>query len=142
MIKFEELVKSPEYWMETFQNTLYGEVKEYLEKKGINQTQLANDLGVTKGYISQVMKGNFNYTLRKLIDLSLAIGKVPAIEFKTPEEYAEKEKMHWSSASINLGENKFIAIKGGKRNVNSNDMKPDYDLPFKAVNSHFYLEVA
>lgn len=28
------------------------------------------------------MKGDFNYTLKKLIELSLALGKAPVIDFK------------------------------------------------------------
>jgi len=47
----------------------------------MTQTQLAEHLGVTKGYVSQVLKGEFNYTLRKLIELSLAVGKVPTLSF-------------------------------------------------------------
>ncbi len=82
MITREELLQSPEYWFENAQNDLYGQVMEYMKKEGFNQSQLAEKLGVSKGYISQVLKGEFNYTLKKLIELSLAIGKVPQIEYK------------------------------------------------------------
>jgi len=81
MITKEELQKTPEYWFETIQNELFRQLKEYIEKEGISQTALAEKLGVTKGYISQVMNGNFNYTLKKLIELSLAVGKAPVLEF-------------------------------------------------------------
>ena len=83
MITRGELLKSPEYWFENAQNDLFRQVTEYMEKEGINQNQLANRLGVTKGYVSQILKGEFNYTLKKLIEISLAIGKVPQIEYKT-----------------------------------------------------------
>lgn len=83
MITREELLKSPEYWFENAQNDLFRQVTEYMEKEGINQNQLADRLGVTKGYVSQILKGEFNYTLKKLIEISLAIGKVPQIEYKT-----------------------------------------------------------
>ena len=81
MITREELLQSPEYWFENAQNDLYGQVIDYMEKEGINQNQLAERLGVTKGYISQILKGEFNYTLKKLIDISLAIGQVPKIDY-------------------------------------------------------------
>ena len=86
MITREELLKSPEYWFENAQNELYRQVTEYKESKGINQTELAAELGVTKGYVSQILKGEFNYTLKKLIEISLAIGKVPQIEYKAISE--------------------------------------------------------
>ena len=83
MISREKLLKSPEYWFEHVQNDLYGQVIAYMKAEGINQNQLARRLGVSKGYISQILNGRFNYTLKKLIELSLAIGKVPAITYKS-----------------------------------------------------------
>ncbi len=88
----EELLKSPEYWFENAQNELYRQVIDYKEKKGINQTELAEELGVTKGYVSQILKGEFNYTLKKLIEISLAIGKIPQIEYKTVTDVIAEDK--------------------------------------------------
>lgn len=79
MFTREELLRSPEYWFEDAQNELYRQVIAYKERKGINQTQLAEELGVSKGYVSQILKGEFNYTLKTLIDISLAIGIVPKL---------------------------------------------------------------
>ncbi len=52
----------------------------------MTQSQLALQLGLSKGYVSQVMKGEFNYTLKKLIELSLAEGKAPVFLFKPLDE--------------------------------------------------------
>jgi transcriptional regulator with XRE-family HTH domain len=76
-----QLLSKPEYWFEEAQNELYRQVIEYKEKKGITQTELADELGVSKGYVSQILKGEFNFTLKKLIEISLAIGMVPRLEF-------------------------------------------------------------
>lgn len=81
MLTREEILKSPEYWFEEAQNELYRQVVDYKERKKITQTQLAEELGVTKGYVSQILKGEFNYTIKKLIEISLAIGKVPRIQY-------------------------------------------------------------
>ncbi|MCL4483071.1 MAG: hypothetical protein M1445_10785 [Bacteroidetes bacterium] len=56
-------------------------------------------LGVSKGYISQVMKGEFNYTLKKLIELSLAVGKAPVISFKPISEIIQTEPKEVASPS-------------------------------------------
>lgn len=93
MISREELLQSPEYWFENAQNDLYGQVIEYMERENINQNQLAQHLGVTKGYVSQILKGEFNYTLKKLIEISLAIGRVPQIEYKLVSEVLREEKV-------------------------------------------------
>ena len=92
MLKPAEIVKRPEYWLETIQNDIYRQVALYLKDSNMTQTQLAMQLGVTKGYISQVMKGEFNYTLKKLIELSLAIGKAPVVTFKPLGETVLTEK--------------------------------------------------
>lgn len=115
MITREELLKSPEYWFENAQNDLYGQVVEFMEKEHLNQTQLAERLGVTKGYVSQLLKGEFNHTLKKLIDLSLAIGKVPKIEYVGMEEIIrEDNSTKYMSAEVvesqTLNEPVFISF--------------------------------
>lgn len=92
MIKRDELLRTEEYWFETLQNDIYRMVAEYIQKEGMNQTQLAEQLGVSKGYISQIMNGNFNYTLKKMIELSLALKKAPAFEFKNLEQYILEDR--------------------------------------------------
>lgn len=86
MLQPKELVNRPEYWLETIQNEIFRQVTEYMKVNNMTQSQLAGQLGVSKGYVSQIMKGEFNYTLKKLIELSLAVGKVPVILFKSLEE--------------------------------------------------------
>jgi transcriptional regulator with XRE-family HTH domain len=92
MLKQEEIVKRPEYWLETIQNEIYRQVSTYLKENKMTQTQLAMQFGVSKGYISQIMKGEFNYTLKTLIEISLAVGKAPVIAFKPLGEINQTEQ--------------------------------------------------
>jgi len=100
MLVHEELVTKPEYWLETIQNEIFRQVTAYLKENKMTQNQLAEQLGVTKGYVSQIMKGEFNYTLKKLIELSLAVGKAPLISFTPLAEIIspESEKVNTSEA--------------------------------------------
>lgn len=91
MLTREGVLHSPEYWFEDAQNELYRQVVEFMERENLNQTELAQRLGVTKGYISQILKGNFNYTLKKLIELSIAIGQVPFIHYKPIKQVIEED---------------------------------------------------
>jgi len=91
MFKREELVNRPEYWLETIQNDIFRQVTTYLKDNNLTQNQFAEQLGVSKGYVSQIMKGDFNYTLKKLIELSLAVGKAPVIVFKPLTEIIPAE---------------------------------------------------
>jgi len=92
LMEYKELIKTPEFWLETIQNELYTEVNNFMIKNNLNQTQLAEQLGVSKGYISQILNGRFNYTLKKLIELSLAIGQVPSLEFKSVNEFVKSKE--------------------------------------------------
>jgi transcriptional regulator with XRE-family HTH domain len=100
MLDREELVKKPEYWLETIQNEIFRQVNAYLKENNMTQNQLAEQLGVTKGYVSQIMKGEFNYTLKKLIELSLAVGKAPVINFTPLAEIVSAENEKESSPEM------------------------------------------
>ena len=88
----KEIISSPHYWLAHSQLALYDQVVRYMEREQINQTQLAERLGVTKSYVSQIINGNFNYTLQKLIEIGLVIGKVPVIEYRPIEEFMDNSR--------------------------------------------------
>ncbi len=91
MISREELLNNQDYWLETLQNDLYREVTEYLQSENITQKELADKMGVSKGYVSQILNGNFNHTIKKLIELSLAIGSVPIVKYKKVADIIEQD---------------------------------------------------
>lgn len=92
MLKYKDLIKTPEYRLETIQNEIFRQVWTYMEKEDLNQSQLAKRLGVSKGYISQILNGNFNFTLKKLIELAIFIGVVPEITFKSLDDIAKENE--------------------------------------------------
>jgi len=85
------LRKQPEFVLTQLQNELYRELTIYMEKNTLSKKQLAEKLGVSPSYISQVLNGNFNFTVLKLVELSLAIDKVPVIRLENPR--MEKYKL-------------------------------------------------
>jgi transcriptional regulator with XRE-family HTH domain len=91
MITREELLKTEEYWFETIQNEIYRRVEAYLRENDLTQSQLAEKLGVTKGYVSQILNGNYNATLKKLIELSLAVEIAPVFDFQNLNEYIKED---------------------------------------------------
>ena len=92
MISREELLSHKEYWITKIQIELFNHCEEYLKRNNLNRTQLAEKLGVTKGYISQVLNGDYDHRISKFVELCLAIGKVPVIEFEDIEQIIEKDK--------------------------------------------------
>ena len=55
-------------------------LSEALEGEGITKAELANRLGTTKGFVSQVLAGGRNLTLRTIADFSTVLGCEPRIE--------------------------------------------------------------
>ncbi len=94
-----ELLKSPEYWLAYMQNSLFNLMESYRLKKKLKKKDLAAEFGVTKGYISQIMNGNFDHKMSKLVELSLACGKVPQIIFVDLEEYIKNDLASKSDGS-------------------------------------------
>ena len=127
MIKREELLKTKEYWFETLQNDIYRMVNEYIQKEDITQTKLAEQLGVSKGYISQIINGNFNFTLKKMIELSLALNIAPDVKFKDLDQYILEDKqkrfeMLYKDYSIFTITPGFVEVFSGEI-VRSTDVK-------------------
>ena len=82
MITREELIRSKEYWLARLQAMLYQKVEEYLKENNMTKSEFAQKMGVSKGYISQVLNGDFDHKLSKFIELSLMIDKVPLLKLE------------------------------------------------------------
>ncbi len=58
------------------------EIWKAMEEAGVTKAELANRMGATKGYVSQVLSGSRNMTLRTLADICFALGNKPTISLK------------------------------------------------------------
>ena len=92
MLTQDELFETPDYLLTKYQNEIFRQLHEYMESNDLSQKDVAKKLGVSDASISQVLNGNFNFALKKLIELGLAIGKVPKIEFVNKEEFSMPKK--------------------------------------------------
>lgn len=102
----QELLKNKGYWISKIQIDLYNHFEKYMKENKLNRTQIAKQLGVTKGYITQVLNGDFNHRISKLVELSLAINRVPEINFRDIEEYIQADKSESKSISQNINVDK------------------------------------
>ena len=96
-MKRDELVKNPVYWTTTLQMELYRQIDVFMQKRGMNKTQLTEYLGCSKGYVTQLLYGDYDHKISKFIELSLAIGKIPEFRFVDVDEYIENEKTSYAS---------------------------------------------
>ena len=105
----EELLRCPEYWTTLIQNELYRQIQSYMEKHNMNKSQLAEHLGCSRGYVTQLLNGDFEHKVSKLVELSLAIGMAPSIELKELEHVDDAIK--FQSNGIIAPSPKFSCIK-------------------------------
>jgi len=95
---FAEARRMPEYWEEgailDFTEALY----IAMEEQGVTRAELARRLGTSQAYITRVLGGHANFTLKTMAKLALALGlqlevglgpqRLPSAAAKTEEEDA------------------------------------------------------
>lgn len=90
----EEVLKSPDYWKSRIQIALYNCADFFMKKTNRNRKQLAEYLGVSGGYVTQLLNGDYDHKLSKLTELSLAFGFVPHMEFIPVDKFIGLEKFN------------------------------------------------
>ena len=89
----KEILEMPEYWIANIQVSLYDCAARFMQENEMNRTQLAEYLGVSKGYVSQLLNGDYDHKISKLVDLALKFGFVPKIEFKKFQDYVLEDSI-------------------------------------------------
>jgi transcriptional regulator with XRE-family HTH domain len=122
----EKYLEDPEFARLMAQGDLIMEVTEtlceLLEKEKISRKELADRLGKTKGFVSQLLNGGRNLTLRTVADILQVLGyKVTLIPYREGEEeqcyiaesqlWHTKPRLRWKEIPIPEGyvaENYFL----------------------------------
>lgn len=64
------------------------EIHAQMEALGVNRAELAERMGKSKAYVSQLLSGSRNMTLRSLADISFALGlDIPKLTFPTVDAH-------------------------------------------------------
>jgi transcriptional regulator with XRE-family HTH domain len=89
----EELITSKEYLLAQLQLGLLHLIGTYKDENELKDKDLANHLGVSKGYVSQLLNATFDHKLSKVVDLSLACDKVPLLFFIGKNDYVNNDRL-------------------------------------------------
>ena len=101
-MKRNEILSSPEYWITKIQVALYNCARNFMKKENKIKVQLAEHLGVTKSYVSQLFNGNYDHRISKFVELSLAFGYIPEIRFKPIEQAIREDKIDYAKLGQSL----------------------------------------
>lgn len=118
-----ELLSSAEFWLEYFRNEVFNAVENYLKDKKMTRAQLAKKLGVSKGYISQVLNGETDHRLTKLMELLIAVEKAPYLFLKDLNQVVDGAESH-KSVFIDFKEMERKAALGDKFEKDKNTLIP------------------
>ena len=94
-----------------------------MEKNDMNRSQLAQHLGVSKGYVSQLLNGDYDHKLSKFIELAIAFGYVPKIEFLPMEEVIPHDRYEYVPSKQNPN---IRFIQGNFLTGSQIEMNPGY----------------
>lgn len=87
----EKILNQPSYWIEGINGVLYNAIIEFMEKNNFNRTQLAQNLGISKGRVSQILNdGEINFSIEKIVEISIKVGKYPIFELEDSNVYLKK----------------------------------------------------
>jgi transcriptional regulator with XRE-family HTH domain len=94
---FERIMAQEDFIMEVTESFC-----KVLNEENISRSRLAKLMGKTKGFISQVLKGGRNLTLRSLVDLSFALGYTVSISLVKKEHKVKTDTssfvLDWNNA--------------------------------------------
>lgn len=84
----EKIISQPSYWVEKINGELYDSIMNYMEAHNMKQKDLAKHLGISTGRMSQIInEGDINFSLEKIIQIALKIGKIPFSGFKIKRNF-------------------------------------------------------
>lgn len=132
----EELTCTPEYHTTRIQIELYNKVEQYIKDNNLNRSEFAKRLGVSKGYVSQVLNGDYDHRLSKLVELALFIGYKPRVIFEPIEQCKDNAEF------INNGIIKNIHESLNSIGYNAMIYKPNYAKLNKDQREQEYMNLA
>ena len=91
---------SPDYWTTLIQMSLYDHINQYLKKMGMSCKEFADKLKVSQTCVTQIMNGDFDDKLSKLVEIALACNLIPEIKFKPMSDAQKVEKTYLPTTII------------------------------------------
>lgn len=86
------MLRRKSYWLKKMQVELYNEMLDFVKANELSQKDIAERLGVSKGYVSKLFNGKIDHKLSKVVDLAFLMDKVPIINYPQLKNYEDKEE--------------------------------------------------
>ena len=81
----------PDFVLEGLIIELTDQIVVSMQEQGVSRAELAERLGVSRAYITKVLNGHGNMTLRTLVRLALALGMAPEVSLVPVDAEADEK---------------------------------------------------
>ncbi len=106
-----DIITTPEYWIEDINGKMYDAMIRYMQENKMTKKDLARHLGISASRLSQILNsGDMNFSIEKIIEISLKINKIPLFLLEDKEDFLNKEKRSENAITIFNGEINSEAI--------------------------------
>ena len=99
-----EYKQDPEYVAEELALRIAEDAARIMHQKGLNRSQLARQMGVSRAYVTRFFDAPPNMTLRSIARLALALGAFPEMRLRRPSRYrvaySQVSKIKKEAASV------------------------------------------
>lgn len=97
----KEIISEPAYWLSKVQTELFRLANKFMKDHKMNRKGFASHLGVTPGYVTQLLNGDYDYRLSHVAELAIALGYVPVVNFIPIEEMEIRDESRSAVIVIN-----------------------------------------
>jgi transcriptional regulator with XRE-family HTH domain len=84
---FHKLEQSPNYAIEGLKIEIAEQIYQILEQEGVSKAELSKRLGTSRAYVTNILKGDNNFTLQSLADIAKVLGYNVDVTFRKVENY-------------------------------------------------------
>jgi transcriptional regulator with XRE-family HTH domain len=112
-----ELKETSNYKIESLQLKIIERVLELLENRGLTKGDLAQRLNCSKPYITKLLNGGENLTIKKMVEIAVAIDCNLDIDF-IPKEYIPQKFIRLTNNKIKPDQLKNRPRKNAKKKIN------------------------
>jgi len=105
-----QVLTSEGYHTTKIQQNLFRAVNDYLVDESMSRKDFAEKLGVSKGRMTQILNGDFNGRLDRLVTLALAAGRIPELKLHHQEEFIAQDARQQARAHAARCEGKSMAV--------------------------------
>ncbi len=70
---YQEAQKDPAYWTAKVTHSFAISLNNMMIKKNVTRTDLAKKVGVSKAYITKVLRGEVNFTIETMVKFAMAL---------------------------------------------------------------------